>query len=118
VKINPFLVVIAFAVSALAGYGFFAWNGESVYQWLVAIGSGVTLFIPLSGLLVVSSERRGVVGNIRAVSFLFFALEIISNVVFSVAKLSAPTAYVIVNGIGMLLYVSIVYIVSRALRSE
>jgi hypothetical protein len=115
-KINLVFLFIALAISALVGYGFFAWNGGEPYQLLVAIGSGLTIFLPLGGLLALSSSGRGIVGNIRALSVVFFLLEIIVNIIFSVVNMTAPTAYIIVNGILILVYILIVYVVSRALK--
>lgn len=70
-KINPVFALIAFAISALAGYGFFAWNGGEPYQALIAIGGCLTIFLPLAGLIALASDGYGSVGNIRALSVVF-----------------------------------------------
>jgi hypothetical protein len=100
----------------MASYGFFAWNETEPYQLLIAFGAGVTLFLPLGGLFVLSSDGQGSVGNIRALSVVFLILEIISNIIFSLIPLVKPTAYIIVNGILLLVYVLIVYAIIRALK--
>lgn len=115
-KINPVFALIAFAISALAGYGFFAWNSGEPYQLPAAIGGGLTVFLPLGGLLAFTSDGYGAVGNVRALSVVFLLLEITGNIIFSIAKMATPTAYIIVNGILVLVYVLIGYAVSRALR--
>ena len=115
-KVNPIFALIAFAISALAGYGFFAWNGGEPYQLLVAIGGGLTIFLPLAGLLALASDGHGSVGNIRALSVVFLLLEIIVNIIFSVVNMKTPTAYIIINGILMLVYSLVGYAVSRALK--
>jgi hypothetical protein len=46
----------------------------------------------------------------------FLLLEIITNIIFSIAEITAPAAYIIVNGILILVYVLIGYAVSRALK--
>jgi hypothetical protein len=115
-RINLVLLIITLAISGLAGYGFFAWNGGEPYQLLIAIGGGVTVFLPLGGLLALSSNSRGTAGNIRALSSVFLVLEIISNIIFSIAKITAPTGYIIVNGILILVYVLIGYAVNKALK--
>jgi len=115
-KINSVFTIIAFAISALAGYGLYSWNGGEPYQLLVSIGGGFTIFLPLVGLLALSSDRRGIVGNIRALSSVFLLVEIITNIIFSIVKMSRPTAYIIVNGIFVLVYILISYAASRALK--
>jgi hypothetical protein len=115
-KINIIFVIIILAIAGLTSYGFFAWNEAEPYQLLIAIGAGVTLFLPLGGLLALSSDRQGSVGNIRACSVIFLILEIISNIIFSLIPLIKPAAYVIVNGILFLVYILIVYVIIRALK--
>ena len=115
-KINPVFTIIALAISALAGYGFYSWNVGEPYQLLVATGGCFTIFLPLVGLLALSSDRRGIVGNIRALSSVFLLLEIITNIIFNMVKMSRPTAYVIVNGIFVLVYILIGYAASRVLK--
>lgn len=115
-KINPVFTIIAFAMSALAGYGFYSWNSGEPYQLLLAIGGCFTIFLPLVGLLALSSDRRGIVGNLRALSSVFLLVEIITNIIFSIVKMSRPTAYLIVNGIFILVYILIGYATSRALK--
>jgi hypothetical protein len=115
-RINPVLLIITLAISALAGYGFFAWNSGEPYQLLIAAGGGLTVFLPLGGLFALASDGQGAAGNIRALSAVFLVLEITGNIIFSIAKMAAPTAYIIVNGILILIYVLIGYAVSRALK--
>jgi len=115
-KINPIFALIAFGISTLAGYGFFAWNGGEPYQLLVAIGGGLTIFLPLAGLLALSSDGHGPVGNIRALSVVFLVVEIIANIIFSAVNMVTPTAYIITNGILVLVYILVGYAVSRALK--
>jgi len=116
-KINFVPALIAFGIAALAGYGFYAWNGNETYQLLVAIGAGLFIFITMGGAIAVTPDGRGSVGNIRALSVVFLILAIISNIIFSIASLSAPTSYIIVNGILFLLYILIAYAVNRAIAS-
>ncbi len=115
-KINSVYTIIAFAISALVGYGFYSWNGGESYQLLVAIGGSFTVFLPLVGLLALSSDRRGIVGNIRALSSVFLLVEIITNIVFSITKMPRPNSYIIVNGIFVLVYILISYAACRALK--
>jgi len=116
-KINLVPALIAFAIAALAGYGFFAWNGNETYQLLVAVGAGLFIFITMGGAIAISQGGRGTVGNIRVLSIVFLILAIISNILFSIFALSTPTSYIIVNGILFLLYILITYTVNRAIAN-
>jgi hypothetical protein len=112
-KINFVMLLIALAIAVLIGYGFYSGNKEEPYTWLITIASGVFGFVTLAGILAVGFEVRGSTGNIRAVSILFFAITLISNLVFSFVTLKlAP--YVIINGIFLLLYILIGYGVVKA----
>ena len=113
-KINPVFALIAFAIAALAGYGFSTWNESETFQLLMAGGAGLSIFITLGGTIAVSSGGRGTAGNIRALSIVFLLLFIISNIIFSVTGLTTPAAYIIVNGILLLVYILIAYAVKRA----
>jgi hypothetical protein len=115
-KINPIMLLITFAISALTAYGFYAWNSEEPYRLLLSTGGGFSIFIPLAGLLAVSGGGRGTVGNIRALSAVFLVLKIISNIIFGFVTLSSPALYIIVNGILLLIYLLIAYSISRALK--
>jgi hypothetical protein len=115
-RINPIFALIALAISVLAGYGFYSWNGGESYRLLAAIGGGLTIFLPLGGLFALSSGGRGTVSNIRALSSVFLVVEIIINIIFSVVNMATPTAYIITNGILILVYILISYAVSRVLK--
>jgi hypothetical protein len=117
-KINVVFALIAFAIGALAGYGFYAWNGAEQYQLLVAIGGGLTIFLYFGGLVALSSDGHGTVGNIRVLSSVFLLITVISHSVFSFVNMQTPTAYILINGILLLLFVLISYAVMRALRNS
>lgn len=117
-RINPALLIITLAISGLAGYGFFAWNSGAPYRLLTAIGGGVTVFLPLGGLLALSSNGWGTAGNIRTLSAVFLVLEIISNIIFGVVNMSTPAAYIITNGILVLVYILIGYAVISSLKGD
>jgi hypothetical protein len=113
-KINPILLIIALAIAALGAFGFYAANGNETYRWLITIGSGLSLFITLGGLLALSAEGRTVV-NIKVTSVLFFIGLLVEHIIFSVTALRL-TPYVIITGILLLLFVLISYAVTKALK--
>jgi hypothetical protein len=98
------------------GYGFYSWNSGEPYQVLISIGSGLMIFLPLGGSLALSAGEHGAIGNIRALSLVFLIIAIISNIIFNFVTLASPVAYVIVNGVLLLIYILVAYAVSRALK--
>lgn len=105
-KINYFLLFIAFAISALIGYGFWA-GTENLY---LVIGSTFVSFITLSGILAVSFGRGS--GNLKALSVCFFAFSLIEHLIFDFAGFrQAP--YIIITGILVLVYAMIFYLVAK-----
>ncbi|MDR2160250.1 MAG: hypothetical protein LBP23_09335 [Treponema sp.] len=115
-KINPVMTLIALAIAALAAYGFYVSNNGEQNQWLITVGSGVTIFISLGGCLAVFSETRDLAGNIRVTSLVFLIIGIISHIIFSLISGPGTASYIIVNGIILLLFVLIAYSTSRALK--
>jgi hypothetical protein len=115
-KINVVFMFIALAIAALVGYGFFALKEGDSYQLLIAIGAGLGVFLPLSGTIALSSDSRGIVGNIRALSIVFLLVFVVSNIVFGFIKLVTPSAYIIVNGILLLVYILIGYAIAKTLK--
>ena len=114
-KVNVFMLLIALALAALAGYGFFAANGGEVYRWLITIGSGLSLFVTLSGFIALAADGGGGTVNIKVTSVLFFTALLIEHIIFSFTGIAAAP-YVIITGILLLLFVLISYAVVRAIK--
>ena len=114
-KVNVVMLFIALAIAALVAFGFYAGNNEDECRWLLTIGSGVMVFVTLSGIIAVNFGVQGSTGNVRAISIVFLLVSLISNIIFGlfIDKL-AP--YVIVNGILLVLYVLIGYSIVKALK--
>lgn len=112
-KTNYLLIVIAVLISALIGYGFYAANGGEVNQLLIAFGSGISFAITLSTLLGIGFERSEQTVNVKVVSVIFTILLLISNLIFGFTKV-ATAAYVIVNGILLLIFILITYGIVKA----
>jgi hypothetical protein len=109
------MLVIALVFAALVGYGFYAANYGEQYRLLLTIGVGISLFLPLCGVLAVGVKGRGSTGNLRALSAVFFVLMLTDNLIFSFVSFRlAP--YIIITGILLLIYALIVYAVTRALK--
>ncbi|GHV79292.1 hypothetical protein AGMMS49944_10830 [Spirochaetia bacterium] len=118
-KINVILLAIAFAIAALAGYGFYAANGaETDIPLANALGGGIGLFITLAGTIAVTPKNDGGGGalNIRLASGVFFALILVAQIVFCFVPFTlAP--YVVVTGVLTLVYVLIAYAIGKALQN-
>jgi hypothetical protein len=115
-KVNVVMLVIALAMAALVGYGFFSANSGEPYRMVLAIGAGIVLFVTIGGAIAIrSATGRGSVGNIRVLSALFLVLFVVEQLIFSFVSLRLPP-YIIVTGIMLLVYVLIVYAVGKALE--
>jgi hypothetical protein len=114
-KINPILLLIAAGIAALIGFGFYSANKAEELVWAITIGSGLLSLITLSGIFAVNFDARGGTGNVRIISGLFFAISLVSNIIFNFLNFTLPP-YIIINGILFLLYILIGYGVTRALK--
>ena len=114
-KVNVVFLVIALAIAGLIGYAFYSTNKGEANCVLLAIGSGCMIAASLSSSLAVSFKGRGGTGNIKIVSVLFLLVFLISNIVFGFTGVSVP-AYIIVNGLLLLVYILIVYSLYRATK--
>jgi hypothetical protein len=117
-KINIIMLGIAFAIAALAGYGFYSANGaEGDIPLASALGSGIALFVTLSGIIAIGTKTNsGAAPNIRWVSVVFFVLVLIEQIVFTVIKFRLPP-YIVVTGILTLVYLFIAYAIGKALQN-
>lgn len=111
-KIDFIKTIISIAVSGLTAYGFFAFN-TSTNKDLLTFGSLIFLIITLTMTIGVSLKLPRTTSLIRTASAIFFAIALISNVVFSFLDFKEAT-YIIVNGILFLIYGLITYSIGKA----
>ncbi|MDR2068439.1 MAG: hypothetical protein LBP71_01045 [Spirochaetaceae bacterium] len=114
-KIDPVMLLVSLAVSALIAFGFYTANQGEAYRWLITMGSAFLCCVTLSGILAVSFDVRGGTGNYKIVSALFFIITLTSNIVFDFLNFTVAS-YVIINGILFLLFIMIEYSIIKALR--
>ena len=118
-KINVIMLLIAFAIAGLAGYGLYEANGaETDIPLANALGGGIALFITLAGTVAVVPKNVGGGGtmNIRLTSGVFFVLIRVEQVIFCFVPFKqAP--YIVVTGILTLVYVLIAYAIGRSLQN-
>ena len=102
-KINFVQTIIAIAVSLLIAYGFYSFH-DSENKILLSAGSFVFLAITLILTIGTSFELPRTTTNVRVVSGIFFAVALISNLIFTFIAFSIPS-YVITNGILLLVFI-------------
>lgn len=112
-KFNFLLVFIALAISALLSYGFYTANSNEIFYLLITVGSGISLFLTLSGVLGIKSKVNGFTANIKVVSGIFFVLFLVSNIIFTFTKI-AIAPYIIVNGVLVLIYILLLYLIIKS----
>ena len=99
-------------MSLLIVYGLYNFNG-SENKILLSAGSLVFLATTLVMTIGTSFEIPRTTTNIRVVSGIFFAVALISNLIFTFINFSVPS-YVIINGILVLVFILIIYSINKA----
>ena len=111
-KLNLIKCLISICVSILIAYGFYTFHvGDN--KEILAIGSLITLSISLLFSIAVSFQLQRTSTLIRTVSFIFFTIFFISNLIFNFINFRQE-AYIICNGILILTYLLILYSISKA----
>lgn len=103
-KLDGIKSVIAIAVCVLLAYACFEICGHERVQWVIAIGSFLTLVIPSFFALGVSTQQERSSMMLKVLSWVVFVMEVISNIVFAFFDFSIPF-YIIFNGLLLLIYV-------------
>ena len=111
-KINIVQTIIAIAVSLLIAYGLYSFH-DSENKILLSSGSFVFLATTLVMTIGASFELPRTTTNIRVVSGIFFAVALVSNLIFSFVTFSVPL-YIIANGILILIFLLIIYSIANA----
>lgn len=106
-KINFVQTIIALAVSLLIAYGLYSFH-DSENKILLSAGSFVFLATTLILTIGTSFALPRTTTNVRVVSGIFFAVALISNLIFTFIAFSIPS-YVITNGILLLVFILIAY---------
>ena len=101
-KVNFVQTIIAIAVSLLIAYGLYSFH-DSENKILLSSGSFVFLMVTLIFAIGTSFELPRTTTNVRVVSGIFFAIALISNLIFTFINFSIPS-YVIINGILLLVF--------------
>lgn len=111
-KINFVQTIIAIAVSLLIAYGLYSFH-DSENKILLSVGSFVFLATTLILTIGTSFELPRTTTNVRVVSGIFFAVGLVSNLIFTFVAFSVPS-YVITNGLLLLVFILIAYSINKA----
>jgi len=111
-KINLVQTVIAIALSLLIAFGLYSFH-SSENKILLSAGSFIFLAVTLIITIGASFELPRTTTNVKVVSGIFFAIALISNLIFTFISFSVPS-YVITNGILLLVFILIAYSINRA----
>ena len=114
-KIRIVPALIAFGVSAIAGYGFYAANAKVAGNeaWIMLVVSAVSFFVTLGGGFGIRYREKESRVGITVLSILAAVVHIVINLVATFAPFRAAP-YVITSGLVLLVYVGIVYAMSKA----
>jgi len=111
-KINFVQTIIAIAVSLLIAYGLYSFH-SSENKILLSAGGFVFLTTTLVLAIGTNFEYPRTTTNIRVVSVIFFAIALISNLIFTFISFSVPS-YIVTNGLLLLLFILITNSINRA----
>lgn len=112
-KINIVPTLIAAAISAFLAYGLYVICKTEGQELLLAIGGFLCLFLSLVTMMGVRFESGRSSANTALIGIIFFLLLLVSHAIFAFVHLSTPT-YVIVNGILLLVFISVTYAIAHA----
>lgn len=118
-RIKLFNMVIILGILVLACYGYSLLIKDVEYGRLLVYTAGFLLLIPSVCIMGIHIDNPVSSTGIKAVSFIFLFLFLISITVFSVATLFSKEAFIVINGILLLMYVLLLKIVyTKGMRNK
>lgn len=105
-KIDFVKSLIAIAISGLLAYACYEICDYEHIQWIITVGTFVTIGVPMTLAFGVSSQHERSSVMLKALSWVFLLIEMISNVIFVNLNFSIPV-YIIINGVILLTFVLI-----------
>jgi hypothetical protein len=112
-KINLFTAFISIALAAIISY-FFSYFVSNINSVLIAIGSFISFFIVNLGLFSANFEYEKTTFLTRIASGIFACIMLIVQLVFFFYSTFSPPVYILFTGIFILLYVLIIYGISKS----
>ncbi len=99
-------------ISALVAYSFYSWTPENS-RTMNCVGSAVWSVVTLMGAMGVSYKESRLSVNVKVLSYVFFLVLLVANIVTAISKAKNPTC-IVVLGILLLIYVLIAYALNKA----
>ncbi len=115
-KFNGFILIVAFLLSALITYGFYAfWSKETILSSKhisVLISAFIITFCSI-GTLGFSISSGRVTSLIRTVAVVFLIIGLISTIALTYF-VSTPAPVIIIMGIEFLIYLLVIYSLTKS----
>lgn len=111
-KTNYFQAVMAALLAALLAYMLYSFNKPDRYDIVCGLVSFVALGCTLIPAMALKASTPRLSVNLRVLSSCAFAGFLVLNLVYALAGIVMPY-YVLLNGIGLILFLSVYYKLSR-----
>lgn len=113
-KFSIIPALIAVALSALVAFGMYNWCRYQDMNLLIAIvvGSSMALTFGLSLGISFVDKRKSI--NTKVVSSIFAFLVVITNIIFCCLSTFSASAYLIITGVLILIWLLVVYGIVKA----
>ena len=105
-KLDVVKSLIAVAIGALLAYACYEICDHEQLQWVIAVGALISISTPMILALGVSSQQERSAVMLKALSWVFLIIGLVSNGVFLFCDFSIPV-YIIVTGLILLTFVLI-----------
>ena len=105
-KIDLIKSLIAIVISTLLAYACYCICKSDSVQWVITVGAGLTIAIPMMFAIGVSAKAERTAVMLHVLSWVVTLIEVLVNGIFLCFNFCTPT-YIIVNGLILTLYVLI-----------
>ena len=112
-KINTFTAILSVALAGIIAF-FLSFYVSGDNKLLLGFGSFVSMALTLTGTLSLSFEYDRTTTLTRTTSGVFFSLILASQIVFTAINVFFLPTYILVTGCATILYVLIIYGLSRS----
>jgi len=111
-KLVPCLAAVA--VSALLAFGFYSWTKFEDLKLLVTIFGGISMMLTLGTAFGVSLEHSRKNVSFKLMAWIAAIVLLIANICFFSQEAFSVAAYVVPNGLILIVWMLIAYGISRA----
>lgn len=112
-KINTFTAFLSIVLAGIIAF-FLSFYVAGENKMILGIGSFITLALTLAGTVSLSFEYDRTTTLTRTTSGIFFSLILASQIVFTAINVFLLPTYILVIGCATILYVLIVYGISKS----